>query len=204
MNDKPETGRLARIMMEFDLATGHSETMEELLAALRDELADKWRWFGSEVTHLRNERDQARDQIKGWENKWQCAVEMAAKAELERDDAREALDEETKFHHRTHAELVQTQCQLQDAIRERDEAREALRTPAEHGENEIQKLIKERDEARHELENYKAVSIHSCHDQCERPMCVLRRERDDAREMVKAILKNQFGTNCEFIDHEQH
>lgn len=31
---------------------------------------------------------------------------------------------------------------------ERDEAREALRTLAEHGENEIQKLIKERDEAR--------------------------------------------------------
>lgn len=33
-------------------------------------------------------------------------------------------------------------------LRELDEAREALRTLAEHGENEIQKLIKERDEAR--------------------------------------------------------
>ena len=33
------------------------------------------------------ERDEARDNIEGWENKWRCAVDMAARAELERDDA---------------------------------------------------------------------------------------------------------------------
>jgi hypothetical protein len=32
----------------------------------------------------------------------------------ERDEARMALEEETKFHHRTHAELIQTQCRLTD------------------------------------------------------------------------------------------
>jgi hypothetical protein len=32
----------------------------------------------------------------------------------ERDEAREALEEEKKFHHRTHAELIQTQCSLMD------------------------------------------------------------------------------------------
>jgi hypothetical protein len=42
----------------------------------------------------------------------------------ERDEAREGLAEEIKFHHRTHSELVQTQCQMQDVIRERDKARE--------------------------------------------------------------------------------
>jgi hypothetical protein len=31
----------------------------------------------------------------------------------------------------------------------------------------------------------------------------LERERDDAREMVKAICKNKFGTNCEFIDEDE-
>ena len=42
-------------------------------------------------------------------------------------------------------------------------------------------LERERDEAREALENHKAQSIHSCHDKCKRPMCVLRRERDEAR-----------------------
>ena len=41
--------------------------------------------------------------------------------------------------------------------RERDEAREALRTLAEHGENEIQKLIKECDEARDQADKYLAI-----------------------------------------------
>jgi chromosome segregation ATPase len=59
--------RLARIMMEFDLATGHGDTLDELLTALREELADKWRWFDSEVTHARNERDEARVQYRSTE-----------------------------------------------------------------------------------------------------------------------------------------
>ena len=33
------------------------------------------------------ERDEARDAIVGWENKWKCAIDMAARAELERDEA---------------------------------------------------------------------------------------------------------------------
>ena len=42
---------------------------------------------------LRKERDEARDAILGWENKWKCAVDMAARAELERDDAVNKLKE---------------------------------------------------------------------------------------------------------------
>jgi hypothetical protein len=33
------------------------------------------------------ERDEARNAIVGWENKWKCAIDMAARAELERDEA---------------------------------------------------------------------------------------------------------------------
>ena len=36
---------------------------------------------------LERERDEARDDILGWENKWKCAIDMAARAELERDEA---------------------------------------------------------------------------------------------------------------------
>jgi hypothetical protein len=43
------------------------------------------------------------------------------------------------------------------------------------------KLERERDEAIRKLENLKADAIHSCHNGCQRPICVLRRERDEAR-----------------------
>jgi hypothetical protein len=39
------------------------------------------------IEDFKRERDEARDAILGWENKWRCAVDMAARAELERDDA---------------------------------------------------------------------------------------------------------------------
>ena len=41
------------------------------------------------------ERDEARNDIIGWENKWKCAIDMAARAELERD---EALQDAKKYH----------------------------------------------------------------------------------------------------------
>lgn len=44
------------------------------------------------------------------------------------------------------------------------------------------RLERERDEAREALENYKASTVHSCNEECKRPMCVLRRERNEARE----------------------
>ena len=39
------------------------------------------------------ERDEARNAIVGWENKWKFAVDMAARAELERDDALNKIKE---------------------------------------------------------------------------------------------------------------
>ena len=46
-----------------------------------------------------------------------------------------------------------------------------------------QQLERERDEARRKLD---VTAIHSCHNECQRPICVLRRERDEAREYSKA------------------
>jgi hypothetical protein len=37
------------------------------------------------ANELRKELNAAREQIKGWENKWRCAVEMAALAMLKLD-----------------------------------------------------------------------------------------------------------------------
>ena len=48
-----------------------------------------------------------------------------------------------------------------------------------------QQLERERDEARRKLNNLDVTAIHSCHNECQRPICVLRRERDDAREKAE-------------------
>jgi hypothetical protein len=45
------------------------------------------------LAEARRERDEAREAILGWENKWRCAVDMAARAEIERDDAFNKLKE---------------------------------------------------------------------------------------------------------------
>ena len=79
---------------------------DEAIAARKASAAD---WLG--------QIDQANARVSR-------ALRQVALAERERDEAREALAEEMKFHHRTHSELVHTQCQMQDVIRERDEARE--------------------------------------------------------------------------------
>jgi hypothetical protein len=50
------------------------------------------------------------------------AANLARKLERERDQVREDLDEEMKFHHRTHRECVMAQCELMDVKNERDEA----------------------------------------------------------------------------------
>ena len=50
-----------------------------------------------------------------------------------------------------------------------------------------QRLERQRDEAIRQLENLKASAIHTCHDQCQRPMCVLRRERDESRELAQQM-----------------
>ncbi len=43
--------------------------------------------------NLKRELTEARNAIVGWENKWKFAVEMAARAELERDDALNKIKE---------------------------------------------------------------------------------------------------------------
>jgi hypothetical protein len=58
---------------------------EKVKAALHT----NWHDLLNHARKLERERDEARDAILGWENKWRCAVEMAARAELDRDDVEE-------------------------------------------------------------------------------------------------------------------
>lgn len=108
-------------------------------------------------------------------------IPQIVKLERERNEAREHLAAIkhylTKERDDALAQIVQAECRAERFCQERDEAREAL-------------------------ENHMAATIHTCHDECKRPMCVLRRERDDAREMVKQVCKSQFGTDVTFLPKE--
>jgi alpha-L-fucosidase len=59
-----------------------------------------------------------------------------------------------------------------------------LERVVDHWYDRFDKVESERDEARRQLENLNATAIHSCHNECQRPMCVLRRERDEARAVA--------------------
>ena len=64
------------------------------------------------------------------------------------------------------------------------------------------KMERERDQAR---DTKWAREIHSCHNACARPICTLRRERDEARKDVRDLMEQyqdhlQYGD--EFVDCE--
>ncbi len=70
-------------------------------------------------------------------NKAMTNAGLILDARAERDEAKEALANEMKWHYQTHKELVETQCKLMDVCKERDEA------------------IEERDNAREEIDYYR-------------------------------------------------
>ncbi len=86
MSDTPET----------DAAWGEQKDMVLLCRKLereRDDLMSQdYRTEGRAMRYCQ-ERDEARNDIIGWENKWKFAVDMAARAELERDDALNKIKE---------------------------------------------------------------------------------------------------------------
>lgn len=84
----------------------------------RDEWAERWadlsRTCIKDICAMERERDEAREE---WGKASMDAAQLLSektKVMKERDEAREDLEEEKRFHHRTHSELVQTQCRLMD------------------------------------------------------------------------------------------
>jgi hypothetical protein len=103
---------------------------EKVKAALHT----NWHDLLNHARKLERERDEAREKINRQANRIRylegatnhaCGTPLSV-ALRERDEARKHLEEETKFHHRTHIELIQTQCKLLDMEMQRDEAREKL------------------------------------------------------------------------------
>jgi hypothetical protein len=73
----------------------------------------QWRNF---TRKLERERDQARNENLGWENKWKFAIEMAAKAEVERDEARNAVPDGEWVAHEDYQKVHEKASRLLVAI----------------------------------------------------------------------------------------
>ena len=65
--------------------------LRQKLASSLVERDEARKLLGTPLSVAISERNDALHALTGWENKWKVAVEMAAKAELERDEAREHL-----------------------------------------------------------------------------------------------------------------
>jgi predicted nucleic acid-binding Zn-ribbon protein len=94
-------------LRERDEARNECDKLKQLLAAdservdaylgvcmerdeAREKLSAAWqslRDSQDEVLRLTFENRELSQSIEGWENKWKCAIDMAARAELERDEA---------------------------------------------------------------------------------------------------------------------
>ena len=60
---------------------------------------------GTPLSVALKERDEARDAIAGWKNKWKCAIDMAARAELEREDAKDLAQQMSESNQVLQAEV---------------------------------------------------------------------------------------------------
>jgi hypothetical protein len=76
---------------------------------------------------------------------------------------------------------------LRQAINDQMEKCDNLTDQRDFAMKVIRRLESERDDLHRQVENMKVSTIHTCHDQCSRPMCVLRRERDEAREALREL-----------------
>jgi hypothetical protein len=96
------TSELARLEQERDEAREKIERQANRIRYLEGATNHA---CGTPLSVALRERDEARNDIVGWENKWKCAVDMAARAELERDEARELAQQMSESNQVLQAEV---------------------------------------------------------------------------------------------------
>jgi hypothetical protein len=113
------------------------------------------------------------DEGKFWDHPKGRIVEadFARKLERERDEALETVRQYSR--------------QIEKVKDEARESKDRISKRAEAIRCELVRAERERDELRQELDELKAGAVHSCHDQCQRPGCVRRRENEAMREVIR-------------------
>ena len=117
MSDTPRTDDLARgnHVVPTEFAEGLERELAPLWQSLRDSQDEVLR-LTFENRELSQGGDVARNEILGWKNKWTCAIDMAARAELERDQLKEMP-----------SQLLQAECRAERFCQERDDLRAAIK-----------------------------------------------------------------------------
>jgi hypothetical protein len=107
------------------------------------------------IDNMEEEAKLHRGAITGWQNKWECAVDMAAKAEAERDEARADLEFRRDLFKLQEQQLNSVRDELNE---ERKEGEEQARLLGMGSEREA-KLIAERDLWRSKAQRWEAKVI---------------------------------------------
>ena len=145
------------------------------------------------MTTLSIDTPETQEAVERWRQGKINIFDEMAKLERERDEARKALEEEKKWHHRTHTELVHTQCKILDMQMGRDKMQTELEMWRDGNilhevhRDELEKTERERDEARSALadvEEYGTEEINAAIELRQRLATALV-ERDEAREALK-------------------
>jgi len=81
---------LHKQLVQYDQLFGEAEKIKIERDEAREKLSARWKSLRDsqdEVLRLTFENREISQSIEGWKNKWKCAIEMAARAEMERDEA---------------------------------------------------------------------------------------------------------------------
>lgn len=127
MSDTPETdkntwsdsseGILYKVVTS-DFARKLERERDDYMERCRTALSerDSWRMRAEQKYAMRRELEELLgvDQKDASDEQFQKGLDAIKNMIRERDEAREKLDEEMKWHHRTHKELVEAQCKLLD------------------------------------------------------------------------------------------
>jgi hypothetical protein len=107
------------------------------------------------IGDMEEEAKLHRGAITGWQNKWECAVDMAAKAKAERDEARADLEFRRDLFKLQEQQLNSVRDELNE---ERKEGEEQARLLGMGSERES-KLIAERDLWRAEAQRWREQAL---------------------------------------------
>ena len=85
---REQIDNIRKMLSESGEAVGNGEHDYSIIDMIENLIKSK-DYFVRKSDSLERERDEARQEIEGCRNKWHCAVEIAATAQVERDEARE-------------------------------------------------------------------------------------------------------------------
>jgi hypothetical protein len=134
------------------------------------------------IGDMEEEAKLHRGAITGWQNKWECAVDMAAKAKAERDEARADLEFRRDLFKLQEQQLNSVRADLDD---ERKEGEEQARLLGMESEREA-KLIAERDLWRAEAQRWRGQAL-DLEDQIETAIKRIQWRQDNLDRGIKEL-----------------